>query len=87
MRTWQQLSESVNTQCHMTAVVGRNTHNFTTNTGNMSTKTHTHTHTRIIPSHILSNDDTAPHPATDLAKKRRREKRKEKKKVFPPTYY
>lgn len=44
MRTWQQLSESVNTQCHMTAVVGRNTHNFTTNTGNMSTKTHTHTH-------------------------------------------
>lgn len=46
----------------------------------MSTKTHTHT--RIIPSHILSNDDTAPHPATDLAKKRRREKEK-KTQGFP----
>lgn len=77
------LSESVSAMCHMTAVVCGDTLTTLQQTQETWVLKHTHQITaicrHIIPSHILSNDDTTPHPATGLFKKK-----EEQNYTFPP---
>lgn len=76
--------ESVSAQRHMTAVVWRDTHNFTTNPGNMSPQTLRRTRTKTQP---LQTDHSLAHSSKRWLHTQREACLKKKKGGggFPPT--